>query len=215
MSLEMITQLLLWDTSCIRLLRQWPTLSYLRAGSLSGTRQPMPAFVLGLNFDIGTKHTNGTSLFVCTLALSLHFAHFFTEPATGHTQWELPFEDHQQAQPGPPTTNPKRRQYAAGQSQAYSGAAELPPIQPQAYADPSAAVGPGPALFTPGLEQTQMQQPYYGQDTGAGYGAPGQTPAYGQPQQQQMSQMTDQFAHMGMGGQKGVSCQSYSFINAC
>lgn len=86
---------------------------------------------------------------------------------------------------------------------------------PQAYPDPAAGVGagpgagPGPALFTPGLDKGQMQPPYYGQDpsAGVGYGQPqpgyGQQPqAYGQPQ---VNQMVDQFATMGMGGQKGVS----------
>ncbi|KAF8609164.1 protein transporter SEC24 [Ceratobasidium sp. AG-I] len=141
-----------------------------------------------------------------------HQRPLFIQPATGHTQWEVPYEDPQQAQSGPPTAHSKRRQYAAGQSQAYSGAADLPPIQPQGYADPSAGVGPGPALFTPGIEQTQTQQPYYGQDTGAAYGAPGQAPAYGQTQQPQMSQMTDQFAHMGMGGQKGLALHTVNLL---
>ncbi|KAF8761752.1 CPII coat sec24 protein [Rhizoctonia solani] len=102
----------------------------------------------------------------------------FIQPATGHTQWEPPIVDAEQHQPSveeyqqaPPTTaSSKRRQYAAGQSQAYSGAADLPPVQPQSYGDPNTGVGPGPALFTPGLEQTQ-QPPYYGQDQG--YGGPG------------------------------------------
>ncbi|KAF8761747.1 CPII coat sec24 protein [Rhizoctonia solani] len=82
--------------------------------------------------------------------------------------------------------------------------ADLPPMQVPNYPDPSAATGP--ALFTPGLDQSQMQaqaQQYYGQP------APGPVPpAYGQPQPaygQQMNQMADQFAQMGMGGQKGVS----------
>jgi hypothetical protein len=77
----------------------------------------------------------------------------------------------------------------------------------QAYPDPSAGVAPGPALFTPGLEQTQAQAPYYGQDAGYGGPAPAQQP-YPQaqpPYGQHMDKMADQFAHMGMGGQKGVS----------
>lgn len=100
-------------------------------------------------------------------------------------------------------------------------------MQPQAYPDPSvggmgvgAGAGAGPALFTPGLDQGQMQQQqsYYGHDAGAGgapgYGQPGQVPVgYGQPPPQPgyghgqppVNQMVDQFAHMGMGGQKGVS----------
>lgn len=85
-------------------------------------------------------------------------------------------------------------------------------MQPQGYAEPAIAA-PGPALFTPGLEQTQTQvqpQQFYGQP------GPGQVPpAYAQPQPaygQQMNQMTDQFAHMGMGGQKMV-CFSYLTIN--
>jgi protein transport protein SEC24 len=163
-------------------------------------------------FDTGMKRIKGRSIFV-SMARQISQCTYldFTEPSTGHTQWEPPIDgvpqlqqdSPPQPQGAPPTAHTKRRQYAAGQSQAYSGAADLPPVQPHAYSDPS-TVGPSPALFTPGLDQTQMQsQQYYGQP-----GAPPVPPSYGQAQStygQQMNQMTDQFAHMGMGGQKPVS----------
>ncbi|KDN42961.1 hypothetical protein RSAG8_06487, partial [Rhizoctonia solani AG-8 WAC10335] len=107
----------------------------------------------------------------------------YIQPETGHTQWEPPTEVAPQLQQevhpdsqGAPSAHSKRRQYAAGQSQAYSGAADLPPMQAPTYGEP--ATGPAPALFTPGLDQSQMQsQQYYGQPAPA----PAQ-PAYGQPQ---------------------------------
>ncbi|QRW18920.1 transporter protein Sec23 [Rhizoctonia solani] len=142
----------------------------------------------------------------------------YIQTETGHTQWEPPAEvaSHMQqglhdSQAAPAAHHSKRRQYAAGQSQAYSGAADLPPMQVPNYPDPSAATGP--ALFTPGLDQSQMQaqaQQYYGQP------APGPVPpAYGQPQPaygQQMNQMADQFAQMGMGGQKGHALHTVNLI---
>ncbi|KAG9126513.1 COPII subunit, partial [Ceratobasidium sp. 392] len=150
-----------------------------------------------------------------------HQRPLFIQTETGHTQWELPAFDQQQyhqdsaaqGQPGPPTHS-KRRQYAAGQSQAYSGAAEMPPMQPQAYADPTAGAQHAPAFFTPGLEQTQQQPAYYGQDAGYGGPAPAQPP-YGQPQPaygHQVNQMADQFAQMGMGGQKGYGIHTTNII---
>ncbi|KAG9093067.1 COPII subunit [Ceratobasidium sp. UAMH 11750] len=147
-----------------------------------------------------------------------HQRPLFIQPATGHTQWEVPFEDPQQQQPPAPTqhtTHSKRRQYAAGQSQAYSGAPDITPMPPQGYADPSAGVAPAPAFFTPGLQQTPSQPPYYGQDAGYTSSAPPQPP-YGQAPQpaygQQMNQMADQFAQMGMGGQKGYALHTVNII---
>ncbi|KAG8763733.1 COPII subunit [Ceratobasidium sp. 423] len=146
----------------------------------------------------------------------------FIQPATGNTQWEPPVADAEQNQPPveqyqqapPPTGHSKRRQYAAGQSQAYSGAADLPPVQPQAYGDPSAGPGPGPALFTPGLDQTH-QPAYYAQDQG--YGGQGAAPqAYGQPPPeqygQQINQMANQFAQMGMGGHQSYGVHTTNLI---
>ncbi|KAH7345229.1 Sec23/Sec24 trunk domain-containing protein [Rhizoctonia solani] len=146
----------------------------------------------------------------------------YIQPATGHTQWEPPVLDAEQHQPSveeyqqapPPTTHTKRRQYAAGQSQAYSGAADLPSAQPQGFGDPGVGVGPAPALFTPGLDQTH-QPPYHAQ--GQGYGGPGVVPqTYGQspPQQygQQVDQMANQFAQMGMGGHQSHGVHTTNLI---
>ncbi|QRW04974.1 transporter protein Sec23 [Ceratobasidium sp. AG-Ba] len=146
-----------------------------------------------------------------------HQRPLFVHTATGHTQWDVPAGDFQQPPDAPAhsTAHSKRRQYAAGQSQAYSGAAEMPPTQPQAYAYPSAATGAAPAFFTPGLQQTPAQPPYYGQDAG-GYASPAPPqPPYGQTQPaygQQMGQVTDQFAQMGMGGQKGYGLHTVNVI---
>lgn len=95
------------------------------------------------------------------------------------------------------SSNPKRRQYAAAQAQAY--------VNPEAGATLSPSLGAGgagPELFTPG---------YTGQDANAPtpYYAPavGHQPAYGQPQPQmgaqqpgQMAQLAGQFGQMGMSG---------------
>ncbi|EUC53780.1 protein transporter SEC24 [Rhizoctonia solani AG-3 Rhs1AP] len=140
----------------------------------------------------------------------------YIQPATGHTQWEPPTEAAPQIQQeahsdphAPPSTHAKRRQYAAGQSQAYTGATDLPPMQAPTYVDPAASAGP--ALFTPGIDQSQMQsQQYYAQAAPT----PAQ-PAYGQPQPgygQQMNQMADQFAQMGVGGQKGYAVHTVNLI---
>jgi len=102
----------------------------------------------------------------------------------------------------------KRRQYAAGQTQAYYGAADaLSAAAPY----PAAAGG---QLFTPGLaaEQqfaTQQQQPpavpYYSQPEPEYINAPGygqqQAIPYGQqPPPSQIGAMTDQFGQMGIDG---------------
>lgn len=144
-----------------------------------------------------------------------------TETASGHSQWDPPAAD-PQSQSSPAQSSPhhaKRRQYAAGQTQVYYGAAEAAP-------DPSYGAAPGlqpqPAggqLFTPGLAaenqfQTQQvqapgQAPYYGQqqpaqpsyaDPNAGYGAPQQQTQYIQPG---ADALAGQFGQMGLaGGQK-------------
>lgn len=151
----------------------------------------------------------------------------FTESATGRSQWEPPVQGPTapidsvgpSASPPPTHANPKRRQYAAGQTQAYYGAADGTagydagygagaPIQQQ---QPQ----PGGQLFTPGLVNDQFagqqqQAPYYPpQEPGYGsdpaYGQQ-QAPMYGQPQgapgQSQVGALADQFGQMGMGGQQ-------------
>lgn len=125
----------------------------------------------------------------------------------------------------PPTQsthhNPKKRQYAAGQTQAYYGVAEAAPDS--GYG--AAGVQPQPAgaqLFTPGLvaenqfQSLQTQPSYYAQQpdqpgvvygadpaAAAGYGAhaPTQQPQYTQPG---VDALAAQFGQMGLaaGGQK-------------
>ncbi|KXN89326.1 Protein transport protein SEC24 [Leucoagaricus sp. SymC.cos] len=146
-----------------------------------------------------------------------HQRYLFIETASGHTQWEPPALD-QQSHPPPnastaPTHHTKRRQYAAGQTQAYYGATEAAP-------DPGYGAAPGPPaqpaggqLFTPGLvaenqfQTQQVQAPsYYGQqpdqpayaDPSTGYVA--QQPQYIQPG---VDTLAGQFGQMGItGGQK-------------
>lgn len=148
-----------------------------------------------------------------------------TESATGRSQWEHPA----QFPPGPAapidaqppvvphtTGHTKRRQYASGQTQAYYGTSE-----PAAYGDPSYGSGQAPPsqggqLFTPGLVaeggfQAQQQTYFAPQEGGYQNGQyPQQQPVLAPAGQQQMGQMTNQFAQMGLqpgaaGGQKPVS----------
>ncbi|KAF8155735.1 protein transporter SEC24 [Crassisporium funariophilum] len=154
-----------------------------------------------------------------------HQRYLFIETASGHTQWDPPaagpvgLENAPTGSP-PPVHHGKRRQYAAGQTQAYySGDA--------AAADPTyAAQGAGlqaqpqqGQLFTPGLaveNQFAAQQQQGGQPS-AGAGQPSyyaqgepeyingpafnQQPQYGQPQAP-VDALAGQFGQMGMGGQK-------------
>jgi protein transport protein SEC24 len=144
------------------------------------------------------------------------------DTASGHRQWEPPA----QASPGvpehapggspPPAHNPKRRQYAAGQTQAYYGAeGGLAPEPPYAQGGGmQTQPAPGGQLFTPGLvgeQQFQSQQgqppvgqaPYYqpqGEQqpdyiNGPGYGQPAQ-PSYGQAP---VDALAGQFGQMGVG----------------
>ncbi|KAL4071423.1 Sec23/Sec24 trunk domain-containing protein [Scleroderma yunnanense] len=138
----------------------------------------------------------------------------FIETATGRTQWEpptqvatAPMDAHGPSVSPPPTHHTKRRQYAAGQTQAYYGTSDGP-------VDPSyGAVGAQPhqpttsgTLFTPGLaaEQqfaAQQQQPYHAPSQESQYiNAPnfGQEPAY-YPPAAPVNQLADQFSQMGMG----------------
>ena len=149
------------------------------------------------------------------------------ETATGRAQWEHPGtgavpEPAAPTDSPPPTQQPahtaKRRQYAAGQTQAYYGGSDAA-VAPS-YGAPGAQPpnSSGGQLFTPGLatenqftqqQQQQQQQagpsyyaqqrgepeyinaPGYGQPPVAGYGAGG------------VGQLADQFGQMGInGGQK-------------
>lgn len=105
----------------------------------------------------------------------------------------------------------KRRQYAAGQTQAYYGAGEG--LNGGGYGAPGAPPPQPGQLFTPGLaaenqfqqQQQQMQpagqQPYYG-------GAPAEPEYINGPAASMYSQpstLVDQFSQMNMGqGQKGL-----------
>ncbi|KAG5650908.1 COPII subunit [Sphagnurus paluster] len=139
-----------------------------------------------------------------------------SKTASGRTQWEIPqgapVQGLQPTGSPPPVQHTKRRQYAAGQTQAYYGADGL--------ADPTFAGGAqqqpvaGGQLFTPGLVGEHQFQAQQGQQPGQpAYYQPGQEPeyingpAYGQPPQPAYAQapidaLAGQFGQMGMGGQK-------------
>ncbi|KAF8887587.1 CPII coat sec24 protein [Infundibulicybe gibba] len=149
--------------------------------------------------------------------------YLFIETASGHTQWEPPAQGAPPAMANTDSTSPppahtgKRRQYAAGQTQAYYGASD-------GLAEPGYGQGmqqqqpaPGGQLFTPGLAaehqfQTQQGQPPAPGQAPSYYGQPAEpeyinAPTYGQPPQTVFSppgvnQLADQFGQMGMGGQK-------------
>lgn len=113
----------------------------------------------------------------------------------------------------------KRRQYAAGQTQAYYGAPETAGYAEPGYGGagavpPVPAAGGGPQLFTPGLvgENQFAAQQQGGQPPFAPAGQPVQpeyinAPGFGQQQQpafqQQMGAVTDQFSQMGLQGGMG------------
>ena len=118
----------------------------------------------------------------------------------------------------PAAAHHKRRQYAAGQTQAYYGAADT--LSGGGYgAAPGAPVSQG-QLFTPGLaaenqfQQQQMQAPgqppYYG-------GAPAE-PEYingSQPSvYSQTNTLVDQFSQMNMGGQKGLRLYTTNLLTS-
>jgi protein transport protein SEC24 len=134
--------------------------------------------------------------------------------------------------PPPTHTTTKRRQYAAGQTQAYYGTADGiasfeggygggAPQQQQAQVQGQ--------LFTPGLAGDQMfagqQQPaYYSPEadynTSPGYVQQQQGAVYGQQQQvspgqaPQISALTDQFGQMGMGVQKPLQLHTINLLTS-
>lgn len=147
------------------------------------------------------------------------------ETASGRTSWEPPVGSPEipgiapSGSPPLAASHTKRRQYAAGQTQAYYGASEA--LAPSTY---GAAPAAQPAqLFTPGLaaenqfqQQQQMQptqQSYYG-------GAPvepeyingPQQPMYGQPQPA-VGALADQFGQMNV-GQKGLRLYTANLLTS-
>lgn len=141
------------------------------------------------------------------------------EVETGHSQWEPPTEqvdgdyEGQQA-PIQQTTHhaPKKRQYAAGQSQAYYGTPEPeynPGFGAPAPQYPAMAAPVGQQLFTPAAPDA-VQAPYGGNVAGSGgYYDQQQYPtappaAYGGG----VGVLADQFSQMGMGTTQGQAQQA-------
>ncbi|PCH35320.1 hypothetical protein WOLCODRAFT_156015 [Wolfiporia cocos MD-104 SS10] len=156
-----------------------------------------------------------------------HQRYLFIETATGRTQWEVPtaLGDPAPSVSPPPATGThhgKRRQYAAGQTQAYYGTGDGLSGSSGAYS--AAAPQPQPAqLFTPGLaameNQFQQQQGapqsgYYG-----GAAAPAEpeyinAPGFGQAQPASVGALADQFGQMNMGGQKRLQLLTANLLTA-
>ncbi|CAL1699436.1 unnamed protein product [Somion occarium] len=141
-----------------------------------------------------------------------HQRYLFIETHTGHTQWEPPAAGPELSpQPSvspPPSHHAKRRQYAAGQTQAYYGVGDSLAAVPQYSA---AAPQPQPTqLFTPGLaadgqfqQQQQQPPPYYGGHAEPEYINAPQQPVYPVQPPSQMGVLADQFGQMTM-GHKGL-----------
>jgi protein transport protein SEC24 len=165
-----------------------------------------------------------------------------SEAATGRAQWEHPGTGAVPEPTAPPATVPpaqplqpaKRRQYAAGQTQAYYGGADtvVAPSYGGLGAQPPALSGG--QLFTPGLaaenqfsqqQQQQQQQPqqqavapsYYGPQQGEPdyINAPshGQPPATGYAAGG-VGQLADQFGQMGINGQKPFQLQTVNLLTS-
>jgi len=143
------------------------------------------------------------------------------ENSTGHRQWEHP-EQHPDIEGPLPSTpayahHPKRRQYAAGQSDAYTGAS-APPFSPGFQPQIHQPVG-GPQFFTPGASDqypSQSQQPYQGGDytqTPNMAGFPRSPTGYERSHQRQGSVAVNQLA--GQLQQMNVSQPSYGQQPVC
>lgn len=142
--------------------------------------------------------------------------YIFIETATGRSQWEppapaaaAPVDVHAPSVSPPPTHHhPKRRQYAAGQTQAYYNTDTLVDpsvgpigVQPQLQHQPQHH--PAPSFFTPGLapEQPGQAQPYPTLTQEPQYI---NTPAFGQepvyyPPTAPVNQLADQFGQVSLG----------------
>ncbi|KAF7360326.1 Protein transporter SEC24 [Mycena venus] len=155
--------------------------------------------------------------------------YLFIDTATSHTQWEepvAPVAAPADVAPVAPTHGGgKRRQYAAGQTQAYYSTDTLAADPGYYSGGPSeatlvnqpAAAGGG-QLFTPGLagenqfqaQQGGAQQPAYYQPD-AGYGQ--QQPAYG-TQPAGVDGLANQFSGMGLGGQKQFQLNTINMLTS-
>ncbi|PPR00131.1 hypothetical protein CVT24_008933 [Panaeolus cyanescens] len=155
-----------------------------------------------------------------------HQRYLYIDTTTGNTQWEPPtVPDLAQGAPQAPTHHHgKRRQYAAGQTQAYySGEAPIDPV----YGAPQATLQAQPQggqLFTPGL--VADNQFAHQQAQGAG---PGQPPYYNQPEPEYINQpgfnqqpqygqgpvdnLANQFGGMGL-GQKQFSLYTTNLLTS-
>lgn len=163
----------------------------------------------------GMQLTSDISSSVSSL-FSLLCADFlsFAETATGRSQWEHPSHvstTHMDAR-GPSVSPPpihghaKRRQYAAGQTQAYYGAGDAIPEPTYGPVGVQQQPAPNAQLFTPGLA---AEQGFAGQQQAAAYPAAPEsqfinTPGFGQepvyyPPTAPVNQLADQFGQMGMG----------------
>ncbi|KAL5522661.1 hypothetical protein ACEPAG_8679 [Sanghuangporus baumii] len=150
----------------------------------------------------------------------------FIETATGRAQWEVPGLPIAGSPPpdagaqGHAHGHTKRRQYAAGQTQAYYGNTDGYAADPGYMASAPQAPGMGvpaaaaPQLFTPGLAAAENQ-------FAAQQQFPAQPDYINAPQtaqpgfQQQMSSVTDQFGQMGLGaGQKPFALYTTNLLTS-
>ncbi|EMD35607.1 CPII coat sec24 protein [Gelatoporia subvermispora B] len=158
-----------------------------------------------------------------------HQRYLFIETATARTQWEAPVANGapvpaQSPSVSPPPTAPqhgKRRQYAAGQTQAYYGAADTLSAPTYGAAAPQPQPQAPAQLFTPGLaadgqfqqqqQQIQGQPPYYGNV------APPAEPEYinapGFGQQPAMNALADQFGQMNV-AQRGLRLYTTNLLTS-
>nr|GAT57329.1 protein transporter SEC24 [Mycena chlorophos] len=161
--------------------------------------------------------------------------YLFIDTTTNHTQWEEPTTSvappaETVAAPAGGAGHGKRRQYAAGQTQAYYGAGDTLSGPPQAAAAPDAgyygATAPAPAdpnpqqqgLFTPGYAAEggfagQQGPPTYYQPDAPSFG---QQPMQQQPQygQKPVDGLATQFGAMNMGGQKQFTLNTINMLTA-
>ncbi|OCH86757.1 hypothetical protein OBBRIDRAFT_837909, partial [Obba rivulosa] len=158
-----------------------------------------------------------------------HQRYLFIETVTGRAQWEPPAANGAPVPVEPPSVSPpptapqhgKRRQYAAGQTQAYYGAADGLSAPAYGAAAPQPQVQAPTQLFTPGLAaegqfQQQQQQlvsaqpPYHGAATAA---EPEYMNAPGFGQQSSVTTLVDQFGQMNV-AQKGLRLYTTNLLTS-